>query len=138
MSVSPTDRTPYERIGGEDAVRELVGRFYDLMDSLPETQGIRGLHARDLRSSREKLFLFLSGWLGGPQLYVERFGHPRLRQRHFPFPIASKERDQWMLCMTRALEETVEDAALKRELQGAFARLADHMRNRPDEDPGNS
>ncbi|MDP3483558.1 MAG: group II truncated hemoglobin, partial [Sulfuricella sp.] len=86
-------QTHYERIGGEEVVRKLVDRFYDLMDQQQDLQGIRELHAKSLKASREKLFLFLSGWLGGPQLYVEKYGHPRLRQRHLPFAIGESERD---------------------------------------------
>jgi hemoglobin len=125
-------RTPYEQIGGEEGVRRLVDRFYDLMDNLPEAQPIRGMHAKSLRSSREKLFLFLSGWLGGPGLYQEKYGHPMLRRRHLPFPIGRAERDQWMTCMTRALHDTVEDEGLRGHLRQAFFQVADHMRNRPE------
>lgn len=78
-SPAPAAPTPYELLGGESGVRRLVDRFYDLMDSAPEAATIRALHARTLKASREKLFLFFSGWTGGPQLYVERFGHPQLR-----------------------------------------------------------
>lgn len=123
-------QTHYQRIGGEEKVRALVRRFYELMDTLPETYGIRKLHAEDLQGANDKLFKFLSGWMGGPQLFVQEFGEPFLRRRHFPFAIASSERDQWMLCMNQALGEVVEDAALRRELSDALARLADHMRNR--------
>ena len=84
----------YQRIGGEAKVRELVRRFYELMDALPEAYGIRKLHAADLQSANDKLFMFLSGWLGGPQLFVEAFGHPMLRRRHLPFAIGDVERDQ--------------------------------------------
>ncbi|MBI5429974.1 MAG: group II truncated hemoglobin [Nitrosomonadales bacterium] len=122
--------THYQRIGGEEKVRALVQRFYDLMDELPEAYGIRKLHAQDLQSARDKLYKFLTGWMGGPQLYVEQYGHPMLRRRHFPFPIGDEERDQWLLCMNRALEEVVDDAALRKELSDAFAKVADHMRNR--------
>ena len=122
--------TPYERIGGEAAVRALVRRFYNLMDELPEAWGVRRLHAEDLGGSEEKLFLFLSGWLGGPNLYVERFGPPFMRARHLPVSIGVAERDQWLLCMRLALEECVCDAALRESLYGAFAGLANHMRNR--------
>jgi hemoglobin len=122
--------THYERIGGEEKVRELVERFYELMDNLPETYGIRKMHPGDLKGSIDKLFKFLSGWMGGPQLYVQEFGEPFLRRRHFPFAIASAERDQWMMCMRQALIDVVEDEKLRRELADAFARLADHMRNR--------
>jgi hemoglobin len=121
----------YQRIGGAPKVRELVHRFYQLMDELPESHGIRKLHPEDLKGSEEKLFLFLSGWMGGPQLYVEKYGHPMLRARHLPFPISEAERDQWLMCMKQALEEVVEDAALRAELMTAFTKVADHMRNRP-------
>lgn len=123
-------QTHYERIGGEAKVRALVRRFYQLMDELPEAYGIRKLHAEDLQGATDKLFKFLSGWMGGPQLYVEQYGHPMLRGRHLPFSIGASERDQWLLCMNQALNEVVEDAALRRELFAAFAKVADHMRNR--------
>lgn len=122
-------RSIYDQLGGEPAVRRLVDRFYDLMDDLEEAATIRAMHPADLSSSREKLFLFLTGWMGGPPLYVERHGHPRLRMRHFPFAISEVERDQWMLCMSRALDETVDDERLRASLHEAFSRLADHMRN---------
>lgn len=121
----------FARIGGEAGVRRLVDRFYDLMDTLPETRALRALHPPSLDESRDKLWWFLVGWLGGPPRYVERFGHPRLRARHLPFPIDEGARDQWMLCMARALAETVEDAALREHLARALGRLADHMRNQP-------
>ena len=123
---------PYDALGGEPFVRRLVDRFYDLMEEVPEAREIRELHPADLGESRQKLFEFLSGWLGGPQLYVQKHGHPRLRMRHFRVPIASSGRDQWMLCMTRALEELVPDVELRGALIRAFAGVADHMRNQPD------
>jgi len=123
----------YERIGGAEKVRALVHRFYELMDEQPETHGIRKLHPSSLHGSEEKLFEFLSGWMGGPQLYVEKHGHPMLRARHLPFPIGDSERDQWMLCMKQALQEVVEDAKLRDELIAAFQKVADHMRNRAPE-----
>jgi hemoglobin len=132
----PTPLTPYQQLGGENAVRELVDRFYDYMDQLPEATTIRALHAKSLSASREKLFLFLSGWLGGPSLYVEKYGHPRLRARHLPFPISTAERDQWLLCMKRALADMPIDATLAGQLIEAFARTADHMRNKLDSAAG--
>jgi hemoglobin len=122
--------TPYQRIGGAEKVRELVTRFYALMDRLPEAYGIRKMHAEDLQSANDKLFKFLSGWMGGPQLFVEEYGHPMLRRRHLPFVIGDTERDQWMLCMNQALSDVVTDAALRYELSIAFTQVADHMRNR--------
>jgi hemoglobin len=124
--------TPYELIGGEDGVHRLVDRFYDLMDSDPEASVIRAMHPPDLETSREKLRLFLTGWLGGPPVYVERFGHPMLRARHLPFAIASAERDQWMACMERALDEQDMPDVLREALRQRFQSMADHMRNRPD------
>ena len=120
----------YELLGGETAVRKLVDRFYDLMDELPEAWEIRKLHPQSLDSSRDKLFMFLSGWLGGPPLYIETYGHPQLRARHLPFPIDIQARDQWLMCMSSALDEQVENSQLRQALKMAFARTADHMRNR--------
>jgi hemoglobin len=107
----------------------LVDRFYDLMDELPETYGLRQLHPADLTGSRQSLFEFLSGWFGGPPLYIEKKGHPRLRMRHMPFAIGPAERDQWMLCMRTALEEQVSDEALHQGVLNAFVQMADHMVN---------
>lgn len=126
--------TPYEQIGGEAGVRELVTRFYDNMDAMPEAWETRKMHDEDLSSSREKLFLFLSGWLGGPNLYIEKYGHPRLRARHLPFAISKRERDQWLLCMYQAMEDMGLDTALKKQLEMSFFQTADHMRNQDEGD----
>ncbi|MGD9170401.1 MAG: group II truncated hemoglobin [Candidatus Thiodiazotropha sp.] len=123
-------QTAYDRIGGETAVRELVDRFYDQMDQREELKKLRDLHAKSLKMSREKLFLFLSGWLGGPDLYVRKYGHPRLRARHLPFSIGIDERDQWMQCMQHALSGMGLEEGLQDELNQAFFRTADFMRNR--------
>ncbi len=122
---------PYEAIGGAEATQRLCDRFYDLMDSLPEAAEVRALHPPDLTGSRDKFADFLSGWLGGPQRYVEKYGHPRLRMRHIRFPIGDQVRDQWMLCMRLALAEVVEDVVLRDALERAFSGVADHMRNQP-------
>lgn len=129
MQISNDKRTHYERIGGEPKVRALVQRFYHLMDELPEAHRIRKMHHISLKNSEDKLFMFLSGWLGGPQLFVEKFGHPRLRQRHLPFSIGDTERDQWLLCMQHALQDVVEDDILRNELTTALTKVADFMRN---------
>jgi hemoglobin len=122
--------TPYEAVGGEPAVRALVDRFYDLMDLEPGYRGLRALHPAALDGSRDKLFWFLCGWLGGPQHYVERFGHPRLRARHLPFSIGIAERDQWLACMKQAMSEQGIDAAFADRLAASFFNTADWMRNR--------
>ena len=119
----------YDLVGGERGVRSLVDRFYDIMDTDPAAEGIRKLHPDNLESSRNKLFMFLSGWLGGPQLYVEQYGHPRLRQRHMPFPIGESERDQWMHCMKLALDDSEIDAKLREHLMASFFKTADFLRN---------
>lgn len=121
--------SPYERLGGAAGTRRLVDHFYDAMEQLPEAATIRALHPADMADSRQKLYEFLSGWLGGPPLYVQKRGHPRMRMRHLPFTIGDVERDQWMHCMRQALEQCVPDAELRELLQGAFQRMADHMRN---------
>ena len=122
----------YEMLGGEQGLRSLVNRFYDIMDSSPEASKIRSFHARSLKQSREKLFMFLSGWSGGPQLYVQKYGHPRLRMRHMPFGISSLERDQWLWCMYKALDEGGYDARVVEFLKSRFAEVADFMRNQLD------
>jgi len=127
MTVSRT--TPYEQLGGEAVVRKLVHRFYELMDALPEAAEIRAMHPADLSESEEKLFLFLSGFFGGPSLYIEKFGHPMLRRRHLPFPINESARDQWLLCMSKALDEVCRDIELKKFLANSFFQTANHMRN---------
>ena len=99
------------------------------MEMMPATKGILELHPKDLTDSRDKLFKFLSGFFGGPSLYIEQYGHPRLRARHLPFPIGESERDQWMLCMNQAIDEQVEDPMLAQQLKLTFFRTADHMRN---------
>lgn len=129
-----TSITPYDVIGGEQALRSLVDRFYFYMDILPQAQGIRAMHQPNLTNAKDKLFKFFSGWLGGPNLFMEEFGHPMLRARHFPFPIGETERDQWMLCMTKALDEMTMDPRLRDNLQTALQNLATHMINQGDED----
>jgi hemoglobin len=122
--------TPYERLGGDAGVRALVDAFYDRMDLEEGFAGIRALHHATLDGSRDKLFWFLSGWLGGPQHYVERFGHPMLRARHLPFAIASAERDAWLACMRMALDDVHAPRDLVEPLMKAFQGTADWMRNR--------
>jgi hemoglobin len=127
-----TAATAYEQLGGDEVVRALVDRFYDLMDREPAYAVIRRLHAPDLGGARNKLYWYLSGWLGGPNLYVERYGHPRLRARHLPFAIGLAERDAWLACMTQAMREMQVAEALSEPLSAAFFKTADWMRNRPE------
>ena len=122
-------QTPYELMGGEAAVTLLVDRFYFYMDTLPEAKEVRNVHSDSLSNAKSKLFKFLSGWLGGPDLFVQEFGHPRLRRRHFPFTVGQVERDQWMLCMNKAMDEIQMNAELKAGLLESMSQLATHMIN---------
>jgi hemoglobin len=122
--------TQYEKLGGEQGVRQLVKYFYTAMDNNAEAKPIRDMHASDLSEAENKLYLFLSGWLGGPSLYVEQFGHPRLRARHLPFSVGTKERDQWLHCMDVALQKMNIEKPMHDELMQAFFNTADFMRNK--------
>lgn len=126
--------TFYQLLGGEQGgtenIRELVENFYDIMDSDPKAAPIRAYHAKDLTEAREKLFMFLTGWTGGPALYIERYGHPRLRQRHMPFSIGEPERDQWMYCMIKAMQSLNMDDKLMQKLAEQLYGVADFMRNK--------
>ncbi len=124
------EKTPYALLGGETAVRTLVDRFYELMDTLPEAYALRKMHGEDLGLISEKLFLFLTGWLGGPNVYMQKYGHPRLRARHLPFPVDQAARDEWMLCMDQALNEQVQDEKLRQFLSVRLGQVADHMINK--------
>jgi hemoglobin len=122
--------TAFERLGGETRVRALVDRFYDLMAMDERFESIHAMHPKPLDAARDKLFWFLCGWLGGPSHYIERFGHPMLRARHLPYPIASRERDQWLLCMAEAMADQQIPQPLFDRLLEAFSQTADWMRNR--------
>lgn len=126
---NPLDRTPFEELGGEDRVRALTDAFYDRMEQDPTAKPIRDMHPEDLTESRQKLFEFLCGWLGGPQLYVKKHGHPRLRMRHMPFAIGEAERDQWLNCMAFAMDQLTVQGKLRDFLDARFAHVADFMRN---------
>ena len=131
----PKFDTPFEWIGGEANVKALVERFYDLMDLDASYSALRAAHPGLLDNARQKTFWFLCGWLGGPQYYTERFGHPMLKMRHMPQqtgggPIGIKERDQWLACMDQAMVETDVDEALRVRLNTSFFQTADWMRNK--------
>ncbi|MDR6757600.1 hemoglobin [Mycoplana sp. BE70] len=121
--------TLYDAVGGDAAVRALTSRFYALMDTLPEAAACRAIHPASLAHSEEKLYEYLTGWLGGPPLYTDKRGHPMLRRRHFVAPIGQAERDGWLLCFTRALEETVASQQLRAIILEPVTRLAHHMVN---------
>jgi len=122
-------QTPYLLLGGEKSILTLVDRFYFYMDVLPEAKELRVIHAEDLTVTKAKLFKFLSGWLGGPDLFQQEYGHPRLRQRHFPFKVDQLVRDQWMLCMNKALYDVAMPDELRQNVKQALDDLATHMIN---------
>ncbi|BCG65047.1 MAG: hemoglobin [Methyloprofundus sp.] len=121
--------TPYALMGGQQAIISLVDRFYFYMDTKPEVKELRAIHAPELEPVKEKLVKFLSGWLGGPDLFVQEYGHPRLKQRHFPFQVDKLTRDQWMWCMQKAIYEVSMPDELRKNIMQAFADLATHMIN---------
>ena len=123
-------KTTYEIIGGDVTVGKLCDRFYGLMDTVQQFAELRAMHPQDLKDSRDKLYMFLSGWFGGPDLFVEKFGHPRLRGRHMPFAIGIKERDQWFACMLLAMEDVGIEEGVRVKLQENFFNTADFMRNK--------
>ena len=128
-----TPQTIYDLLGGEPEathkIREIVEAFYDVMDSDEKAKTIRLMHPEDLTSSREKLFMFLTGWTGGPQLYTERYGHPFLRRRHLPFKIGEEERDQWIYCITKGMLNLKMEEEKIKALLNALYPIADFMRN---------
>ena len=128
---APSHETPFAWIGGEERVKALVERFYDLMDLEPKYSALRAAHGSELTKARQHLFWFLCGWMGGPQHYTERFGHPKLRLRHMPFSIGILERDQWVSCMEQAMQETGVPEDLRTQLSESFFQTADWMRNTP-------
>lgn len=126
---APLANPHYQQIGAEPVVRQLVDRFYALMDQLPQAAVVRAMHPADLALARQRLFMFLSGWLGGPPLYAEAFGHPRLRHAHAGLAIDPAARDAWMACMNQALQELVPDEVLRQQLGAAFFKTADFLCN---------
>ena len=129
--VGSSKSTFFELLGGIEQVRALVERFYDVMDSDPQAASLRAMHPQELAGSREKLFMFLAGWTGGPQLYIERYGHPKLRARHLPFAVDETARDQWMYCMVRAMHDIGVEEPVMIKLAEALWGVADFMRNQP-------
>ena len=128
----PQKQSLYVLIGGDTGVRELVDRFYDRMDLDPNYADIRKMHPSSLVEARDKLYWYFSGWMGGPDLFVERFGHPRMRARHSGFSIGANERDQWLGCMKIALQDSTLDEAVKEKLLQAFRQIAEAIRNQPE------
>ncbi|PLW67287.1 group II truncated hemoglobin [Pseudohalioglobus lutimaris] len=122
-------QTPYQ-ILGEEGIRELTGAFYDLMDEMPEVAALRAMHAADLEPMKEKLADYLTGWMGGPPLYANKHGTVCMTTPHEPYAIGPEERDQWLLCMDKALERVNASEDLVAMLKVPLFRIADAIRNR--------
>jgi len=127
---APTpEKTPYQMMGGEQGARALSDRFYDIMANDEYAKPLYDMHPQPLDRIRQVFFEFLSGWLGGPDLFAEKYGHPMLRKRHMPFPIDQDLRDQWMHCMNKALDAEIDNPLLREGLRKSLAQLASHMIN---------
>jgi hemoglobin len=122
-------QTPYELLGGEEGLRTLADAFYDAMDQRTEAAEIRSMHQANLADIKEKLFEFLSGWMGGPRLYVEKYKTICLTDPHAPFKIGPEQRDEWLRCMDDALEAIGADDSVKEMLKKPMFMIADTVRN---------
>ncbi|MBB4101912.1 group II truncated hemoglobin [Allorhizobium borbori] len=128
--MSEETTTLYEAIGGDATVRALTARFYELMATLPEGAASLAVHPPDLTNAHDRLYDYLTGYLGGPPVYVEKYGHPMLRRRHFMAEIGPAERESWLFCFRKALEETVAHPTLQEIIWQPVERLAHHMQNK--------
>ncbi len=124
-----TPQTPYQ-ILGDEGIMALCDAFYDIMDTLPEAAGIRAMHAEDLSPMKDKLTDYLTGWMGGPPLYADKHGTVCMTEPHEPYHIGPEERDQWLLCMDKALEQIDASEELVEMLKVPMFRIADAVRNR--------
>jgi hemoglobin len=124
-----TQKAPYELLGGEKGVRQLVCKFYQTMDKCPEAKTIRDMHKESLEEIEEKLFEYLSGWLGGPGLYHEKYGSVCLTAPHKGYDIDEAARDQWLMCMNEALDNVGASEELKAMLKQPLFNIADMIRN---------
>jgi hemoglobin len=123
---------PFHRLGGEAGVQALAEAFYDAMDA--SEPALARLHELDeqgrvSRGMRERFGLFLIGWLGGPQHYMEKHGHPRLRMRHGHVPVDVSQRDAWLRCMQKAMDARGVKGNVRRFLDNRFSEVADFLRN---------
>lgn len=134
---TPDDRDPnqsnaYDLIGGDKVIKAIAHEFYQQMQTREDTQALLSIHRAPIEQSEAKLYEFLSGWLGGPQLYAQKYGHPALRARHMPFAIDENMRDQWLICMRAAIQKCVKKPEHQQAIIQAISTLADHMRNQPE------
>jgi len=129
MNSDAPEVLPYEMLGGEAGVRELCKRFYEVMDQDSKAAHVRAMHGASLESIEEKLFEYLSGWMGGPHIYKEKYGTVCLTEPHAPYAIDEQARDEWLYCMDRALEKINASDELKEMLKEPVYNLANFIRN---------
>ena len=122
--------TPYQQLGGEAAIRQLVNAFYDRMEASAEADELRGMHATDLSPMRQTLFEFLSGWLGGPRHYFERANAKCIMSAHAALTINRRVADQWLMCMRHALQTVDAPDDTRAFIDNAFTRVCNAMVNR--------
>lgn len=130
IAIFKKELRPYVLAGGRKGIQNLVNQFYTIMDTDVKVDQIRQLHPKDLSVSKEKLFKFLSGWFGGPNLYWKSYGHPRMRARHLKFPIDTSATEQWLSCMKKAIQSTAWDQEFKDYTYKSMSDFAHHMKNR--------
>ncbi|WP_343044271.1 group II truncated hemoglobin [Marinifaba aquimaris] len=122
-------KTAYQAIGGEKGTLLLANTFYDIMQTDPFAKELLAIHPQPMDKIREKFFEFLSGWLGGPGLFEEKYGHPMLRARHLPFKVDDQMIEQWLYCMNKALDQTVKHDEAREAIREPITKLAHHMKN---------
>lgn len=131
-----SDSDVYQRMGGFPVIDKLVDDFYEIMSTDPAAKDCFDTHeGRDIKKAGEKLKAFLSGWTGGPQLYLEKYGHPRLRMRHFRFKTTPLEGEQWLYCMRKALAKSSIDPVTQEELMHAFKHITNMLAENHDASP---
>jgi hemoglobin len=121
--------TPFDAVGGEEKIRSIVDRFYDIVDT--DAPVLRAMLPRDDSVSRDKLFAYLVEWTGGPALYTPERGHPRMRMRHDPFSIGAEEVEMWLRCFAHALDDNSVEGPIRDFLDDRIGALAHHMQNQP-------
>ncbi|MGH1541296.1 MAG: group II truncated hemoglobin [Arenicella sp.] len=132
MNKATNRQTLYYKMGGESSLKALVETFYDIVETDPDGEPVHVLHLQGfgVNHLRQAQFEFLSGFFGGPQLYIEKTGHSNLRLMHEHVEIGAVERDSWLLCMEKAIDKVGFEAEIKDQLMQGFTRSAEVLKNR--------
>ncbi len=119
----------YSRLGGAPTLRKFVDNLYDFMDYFTPVENVRKMYPEDLSDARNRLFMFLSGMLGGPPLYENGCGYAKLRQKHMHLKIGDKEREQWLFCAQNAANQLDIDSRVRDALMVKITEMANHLHN---------